>query len=84
VDNELKIQPQYTIRGVLFDFDLYGHIVEECLRTIDPDALSGSLIVALPGEPTEHNADEVLADGRLSWEVVLSARSPAWRRTSTC
>lgn len=25
--------------GVLFDFDLYGHIVEECLRAIDPDAL---------------------------------------------
>jgi acetyltransferase len=25
--------------GVLFDFDLYGRIVEECLRSIDPDAL---------------------------------------------
>ncbi|MCP4541351.1 MAG: acetate--CoA ligase family protein [Chloroflexi bacterium] len=25
--------------GVLFDFDLYGHIVEACLRTIAPDAL---------------------------------------------
>jgi len=25
--------------GALFDFDLYGRIVEECLRVIDPDAL---------------------------------------------
>jgi acyl-CoA synthetase (NDP forming) len=25
--------------GVLFDFDLYGRIVEECLHTLDPDAL---------------------------------------------
>jgi acyl-CoA synthetase (NDP forming) len=25
--------------GVLFDFDLYGRIVEECLRLIDPDAV---------------------------------------------
>jgi acetyltransferase len=25
--------------GVLFDFDLYGRIVEECLRSLDPDAL---------------------------------------------
>ena len=37
--------------------------------TIDTDALSASLIVALPGEPTEHNADEELADGRLSWDI---------------
>ena len=41
--------------------------------TIDPDALSGSLIVALPGEPTEHNADAVLADGRLSWDIPLDS-----------
>jgi acyl-CoA synthetase (NDP forming) len=25
--------------GVLFDFDMYGRIVEECLRALDPDAL---------------------------------------------
>jgi acyl-CoA synthetase (NDP forming) len=25
--------------GVLFDFDLYGRVVEECLRLIDPDAV---------------------------------------------
>ncbi|HET89552.1 MAG TPA: CoA-binding protein [Chloroflexi bacterium] len=25
--------------GVLFDFDLYARIVEECIRTIEPDAL---------------------------------------------
>ena len=25
--------------GVIFDFDLYGRIVEECLRALDPDAL---------------------------------------------
>lgn len=37
--------------------------------TIDTNALSASLIVALPGEPTEHNADEKLADGRLSWDI---------------
>ena len=41
--------------------------------TIDADAFSASLIVALPGEPTEHNADEVLADGRLSWGIPLDS-----------
>ncbi|MCK4315677.1 MAG: acetate--CoA ligase family protein, partial [Anaerolineae bacterium] len=25
--------------GVVFDFDLYGEIADECLRTLDPDAL---------------------------------------------
>ncbi len=25
--------------GAIFDFDLYGHVVARCLRTLDPDAL---------------------------------------------
>jgi len=25
--------------GVIFDFDLYGRVVQQCLRTLDPDAL---------------------------------------------
>lgn len=41
--------------------------------TIDPNALSASLIVDLPGEPVEHNADEVLNDGRLSWDIPLDS-----------
>ncbi len=41
--------------------------------TIDPDAFSATLIVNLPGEPTDHNADEVLADGRLSWDIPLDS-----------
>lgn len=41
--------------------------------SIDPNAFSAFLIVSLPGEPTEHNADEVLTDGRLSWDVPLDS-----------
>ncbi|MDJ0497235.1 MAG: hypothetical protein QNJ89_05345 [Acidimicrobiia bacterium] len=42
--------------------------------TIDPEALSTAFIVDLPGEPTEHNADEVLADGRLSWDIPFDGK----------
>ena len=41
--------------------------------TIDADALSASLIVSLPGEPTRHNADKVLADGGLSWDIPFDS-----------
>jgi hypothetical protein len=40
---------------------------------IDADALSASLRVALPGEPTQHNADDELADGGLSWAIPLDS-----------
>ena len=40
-------------------------------NAIDGESLSTTVIVALPGEPVDHNADEILADGRLSWNVPL-------------
>ena len=41
--------------------------------TIDADTLQASLIVALPGEPIDHNADVVLADGQLSWDIPFDS-----------
>ncbi|GMQ86620.1 MAG: hypothetical protein BMS9Abin07_2206 [Acidimicrobiia bacterium] len=33
------------------------------------DVLSANFILGMPGTVVEHNADEVLADGRLSWDL---------------
>ena len=43
---------------------------------LDPSALTGDLfsanfILGLPGTVVEHNADEVLADGRLRWDLPV-------------
>ena len=38
---------------------------------ITGDIFSASFILAMPGTVKEHNADEVLADGRLRWELPL-------------
>ncbi len=35
-------------------------------------AFSASVIIGMPGSVTEHNADEVLSDGRLKWEISLT------------
>ncbi|HSF87190.1 MAG TPA: hypothetical protein VLG28_16235 [Acidimicrobiia bacterium] len=54
----------------------------EALEGLGGDALGGfdlagdfftsSLVVSLPGELVETNADEILADGRLRWDIPLS------------
>jgi acetyltransferase len=49
--------------GALFDFDLYGRIVEECLRTIAPDAL----LLVHTYNPGEREASHRLA--RRVWEL---------------
>ena len=49
--------------GTLFDFDLYGRIVEECLRTIAPDAL----LLVHTYNPGEREASHRLA--RRVWEL---------------
>ncbi len=38
---------------------------------IGDDLLSSSLIIGLPGELVSSNADEILTDGRLRWDVPL-------------
>lgn len=45
---------------------------------VDPEAitretLSATVVVSLPGEAVDHNADGVLGDGRLSWNVALDS-----------
>jgi len=40
-------------------------------NTIDAEALEARILVSLPGDPTKHNADEVLDDGRLAWDIPL-------------
>ena len=39
--------------------------------TIDPDTLEAHILVALPGEVADHNADEITADGRFMWTIPL-------------
>ncbi len=36
------------------------------------DAISASVIIAMPGGITSHNADEVLSDGSLKWNISLT------------
>ena len=37
--------------------------------TIDPETLEAHVIVSLPGEITDHNAETITSDGRLSWTI---------------
>jgi hypothetical protein len=41
--------------------------------SIDPDTLEGHILVSLPGEIADHNADLVTTDGRLSWTIPLDS-----------
>ena len=38
---------------------------------ITDDVLSANFILGMPGTVTEHNADEVLSDGRLKWSLPI-------------
>ncbi len=49
--------------GDFGDFDLGASFAESFF--------SGSVIVGMPGEVTSHNADRVLSDGRLQWDLSL-------------
>ncbi|MEA2000389.1 MAG: hypothetical protein U9N84_00660 [Actinomycetota bacterium] len=42
-------------------------------NTIDSETLDARIIVSLPGEPADHNADEVLEDGRFVWTIPLDS-----------
>lgn len=39
--------------------------------TIDSETLQAQILVSLPGEVSDHNADEVMADGRYAWDIPL-------------
>jgi membrane protein implicated in regulation of membrane protease activity len=41
--------------------------------SIDPETLEGHILVSLPGEIADHNADLVTTDGRLSWTIPLDS-----------
>jgi len=38
-------------------------------NTIDAETLEAHIIVSLPGDITDHNADEITSDGRFSWDI---------------
>lgn len=42
-------------------------------NTIDSDTLQAEIIVSLPGEPADNNADAVLADGRYQWTIPFDS-----------
>jgi hypothetical protein len=42
-------------------------------NAIDDETLQEQIIVSLPGEPDEHNADQILADGRYVWDIPLDS-----------
>jgi len=39
--------------------------------TIDSETLKAQIVVSLPGEVSDHNADEVTADGQFVWNIPL-------------
>ena len=43
-------------------------------NALDDEALKTSVVVSLPGESVDHNADQVLEGGQLSWAVPLDQR----------
>ncbi len=53
-------------QGGVGDFDLGGG-----LEGFAGDFFSGSVIVSMPGEVSSHNADRVLSNGRLQWDLTL-------------
>lgn len=52
--------------------DLAGDIDIPISLDFFEDALSASVIIAMPGSVTSHNADEVLSDGSLKWDISLT------------
>ena len=42
-------------------------------NTLDADTLQAQIVVSLPGDPSEHNADRLLADGSYAWDIPLDA-----------
>jgi len=42
-------------------------------NAIDAETLEALIIVSLPGDPADHNADEVLEDGRFVWTIPLDS-----------
>ena len=42
-------------------------------NTIDSETLEALIIVSLPGDAADHNADEVLDDGRFVWTIPLDS-----------
>jgi hypothetical protein len=54
---------------------------------IDPSALTGDVfsanfILGMPGDVVEHNADEVLSDGRLKWSLPILGGTKTFMATS--
>lgn len=66
---------EITDEGTTFDavLNLAGEIDVSSLpvdsSAISSDALEAQVIVTLPGEPADHNADEVRSDGSLVWTI---------------
>lgn len=68
-----------TLEGTGGDggLDLFGDAAEDLGGDFDLGSsfaesfFSGSVIVSMPGEVTSHNADRVLSDGRLQWDLSL-------------
>lgn len=52
--------------GTIFDFDLYAHIVEECLHTLAPDAIvlinTYSTLEAPRARQLAHRVEEIMSD----------------------
>ena len=50
--------------------------------SIDPETLDARIIVSLPGDVTNHNADVVTADGKFSWTIPLEEELYMFANTS--
>ncbi len=48
---------------------------------IDPQALEARIVVTLPGDVSEHNADEITADGGFAWAIPLDGELYMFAKT---
>lgn len=42
-------------------------------NAIDADTLQAQIVVSLPGDPSEHNADRLLDDGSYAWDIPFDS-----------
>jgi hypothetical protein len=52
------------------------------LSSISGEFFSANIVISMPGTVVEHNADKVLGDGTLVWEVPLSGSTDIFAKSS--
>jgi hypothetical protein len=68
-DNGTSLEATLDLVG---DLDLSQFPVNP--SSIDPETFEARIVVSLPGESADNNADEITSDGRFSWNIPLDGK----------